>query len=296
MSHDDWILAALMLAVSLLYSSVGHAGSSGYQAAMAVMGLSAVVMKPTALVLNICVASIASCQFVRAGRFSWKLLWPFTITAVPLSFWGGSFKLNDSFYKPLVGVVVLVSAIRMLREIRRPDDGVVRLPNLPVCLLSGAIIGLLSGVTGTGGGIFLTPLLLFTRWADAKVASGVSAVFILLNSLSGLAGTSLTGASFPPALPIWCGVVLIGGLIGSHFGSRKFNSPTLRFLLAIVLITASFKLFQPLWKPVSPLSASKGCDSVPTGFSRKPLSHPDGRDGIPNYAVLTIIPIASTVS
>lgn len=234
-------LALLVLAAALLYSSVGHGGASGYLAAMALFGVSGAIMKPTALVLNVLVATIASIQFLRAGCFSWALFWPFALTSVPLAFVGGAVNLPGSIYKQLVGVVLLYAAWRLLREARTAVS-VPRAPPFPAALVLGGAIGLLSGLVGIGGGIFLSPLLLFMGWAGTRDTAGVSALFILVNSLAGIAGQIASLSQLPSTTPVLAGAAFVGGVIGSTYGARRLASPTLRRLLAVVLVVAGVKM------------------------------------------------------
>lgn len=227
---------------ALLYSSVGHAGASAYIAAMALAGVEPAVMKPTALCLNIFVATIVTIQFARAGHFSWPLFWPFAIASIPAAFAGGAWTLPGIYYKPLAGAVLLVAAARLIFGDVRFAEREPKSPALPIALLAGAGIGLVSGLTGTGGGILLTPLMLFMGWATTRQASGVSAAFILVNSLAGLAGLASSWQEIPPTIPWWAGAAVSGGLIGSHLGSRKLATPTLRRLLGVVLVIAGVKM------------------------------------------------------
>jgi uncharacterized protein len=241
MPHEalPW-LALCVFVVALLYSSVGHAGASGYLAVMSLFGVAPELMKPTALALNILVATIGSVQFARAGHFSWRLFWPFALLAVPLAFLGGAVPLPASAFKLLVGFVLVFSAVRFALEPR--DAEALRLPALPIAIASGGALGLLAGLTGTGGGVFLTPLLLLARWANAKNAAAVSALFILANSSAGLAGNLSRGSAFPkPALALLAAVAL-GGAIGSQLGSRRLPATAIKRLLALVLLTAGGKL------------------------------------------------------
>src|SRR5713101_9051582 len=234
------LISVAILVVAFLYSSVGHAGASGYIAVMTLFGLAPTIIKPGALVLNILVASLTAWQFWRAGHFSWRLFWPFALLSVPFAFVGGYLNLPTHIFKILVGVVLLYSAARFLFESvsdREPHE-----PSKPIALCVGAGLGLLSGLTGTGGGIFLTPLLIFMRWAKTKTASAVSALFILVNSISGLAGNISSTRQLPLfALPlVLCAVA--GGTIGSYLGSRQFSPLFIKRLLAVVLTIAGLKL------------------------------------------------------
>ena len=207
---------------------------------MALAGLTAGEIKPTALILNILVALIGSIQFWKAGHFSWKLFWPFALLSAPAAWLGGYIHLSQGIFRPLVGAVLWISAIRFL--IRPEDPPAAAPPGKIVALGSGAGIGFLAGLTGTGGGIFLTPLLLLFRWAHTKNAAAVSAVFILVNSTSGLLGYLHSGRTIPAfAWPLAVAAVL-GGFAGSYFGSRKFPVRIIRILLAVVLAIAGTKL------------------------------------------------------
>lgn len=234
------IALCLMLGAAL-YSSVGHGGSSAYIAIMALFGVPTGVMRPTALALNVLVSGLASVRFIRAGQFRWRILWPFLLGALPMAYVGGMISLPSSAYRPLLGVVLWLSAARLLwpRPLRASTD--THDPPIPLAVLSGMGIGLLSGLTGTGGGIFLSPLLLFCAWAQPKQASGVAAVFILANSLSGLAGNSASLQQLPTALPLFAGAVLIGAVVGTTLGI-KLSAPLVLRSLGLVLIVAGAKL------------------------------------------------------
>lgn len=234
------ILAAAFFAAAVLYASVGHAGASGYLAAMAFVGLPTPMMRPTALVLNLLVASIAAVRFGRAGFFSWQLFWPFALGSIPLAFIGGGVDLPGQWYRTLVGLILWASAIRLWLDLRLSDT--TRQPPVVVAILCGALIGLLAGLTGTGGGIFLSPLLLFMGWAATRETGGVSAAFILANSAAGLAGNPGSLANLPNQLPLWAGAAVLGGLLGAELGSRRIGTPTFRKLLGVVLVVAGAKL------------------------------------------------------
>jgi uncharacterized membrane protein YfcA len=239
---EAFLLAALFFAAALLYSSVGHAGASAYLAAMALMSVPAATMRPTALVLNLFVASIVILRFARAGHLPWRSLVPLAIGSVPAAFLGGSIGLPDEIYRPLVAAVLVVGAWRLAASPPPVDDadrpGVPWIPGI----LSGATIGLLAGLTGTGGGIFLTPLLVLAGWTGTRDAAGLSGSFILVNSISGLAGLLSGGLILAPALPLWIGAVVAGGLIGSWLGAARYSILNLRRALAFVLLLAAVKL------------------------------------------------------
>jgi uncharacterized membrane protein YfcA len=241
MDHSHLILLfGAIVIIAFLYSSVGHAGASGYIAVMALFGLSTNVIRPTALILNILVASIGAFQFWRAGHFSWKLFWPFALLAIPAAYLGGYLQLPAAILKTLIGVVLLLSAARLF--FRRGDPPDIAAPSQPVALGVGAGIGFLSGLTGTGGGIFLTPLLLFCHWARTKQASAVSALFILVNSIAGLTGFITANQAVPSLAAVLAAAALAGGMVGSYLGSRRFPVRTIAILLATVLVIAGCKL------------------------------------------------------
>jgi len=243
MTMDHTQLAFLCLAIAViafLYSSVGHAGASGYIATMTLFGVATTVIRPTALVLNILVATIGAFQFWRAGHFSWKLFWPFAVLSIPAAYLGGYLQPSASILRVLIGLVLLFSAARLI--FRRGDPNQTVAPSKPTAVTVGAGLGFLSGLTGTGGGIFLTPLLLFCRWAHIRQAAAVSALFILVNSAGGLIGY-FTAVRSVPTLGITLAIpAIIGGTIGSYVGSHRFPSRTISVLLAIILTIAGAKL------------------------------------------------------
>jgi uncharacterized membrane protein YfcA len=243
---DDTVaLTALIFAAAVLYSSVGHAGASGYLAAMAITGLAPEAMRPTALALNILVAVITTLRFTRAGHFKWRAFYPFALTSVPSAFLGGTLHLPSTIYKPVVGAILLLSAVHLIRSAHRASGtgaaDLVAVPILPA-LGVGAGIGLLSGLTGTGGGIFLSPVLLVMGWAETRRTSGLAAAFILVNSIAGLAGSTFSVAAFPVAMPVWLIVAGIGAVIGTELGSKVLPIAMLRYILAAVLVIAGLKL------------------------------------------------------
>src|SRR5213079_1673377 len=226
--------------IAFLYSSVGHAGASGYIAVMTLWGLAPTVIRPTALVLNILVASIGAFQFWRAGHFAWKLFWPFALLSIPAAYFGGHLQPSTSVLRILIGLVLLFSAARLI--FRRNDPEKLLVPSRPAAIGVGTGLGFLSGLTGTGGGIFLTPLLLFCRWAHIRQAAAVSALFIWVNSIAGLVGYFTKVRSIPSLGLVLAAAAIIGGIVGSHLGSRRFAVRVISFLLATVLLIAGMKL------------------------------------------------------
>lgn len=241
---DVIVLALAFVAAATLYASVGHAGASGYLAAMALAGVAPATMRPTALALNILVATIVTLRFHRAGHVRWRSLLPFVIGSIPLAFVGGALVLPGAVYKPVVGVILLAAAGQLFRTAGRATADrppATAVPVLPAILV-GAGIGLLSGLTGTGGGIFLTPIIILLGWAEARVASGISAAFILANSIAGLLGNVAAVQALPPALPVWLVAVAVGGLLGAELGARRLGTAALRRALGLVLVIAGLKL------------------------------------------------------
>ena len=240
MGSEFVALAAAIFVVALLYSSVGHAGASGYIAVLTLFGLGVEVIRPTALTLNILVAAIGFIQWWRGGHFARSLFWPFALLSVPAAFLGGWLHVPAHYLKIVIGLVLWFSAWRLLYRKEDPPD--IARPARPAAIASGAGIGFLSGLTGTGGGIFLTPLMLFCRWAKVKEAAAVSSLFILVNSSSGLAGYVKSGRDLPDFAWPLAVVVAIGGFIGSRLGSRHLPGRGISILLAVVLVIAGTKL------------------------------------------------------
>lgn len=240
---DTMQLALLCFAIALiafLYSSVGHAGASGYIATMTLFGLATTVIRPTALVLNILVATIGSFQFWRAGHFSWKLFWPFALLSVPAAYLGGYLQPSASILRILIGFILLFSAVRLIFRRRDPEQTIT--PSKPMAVGVGIALGFISGLTGTGGGIFLTPLLLFCHWARIRQAAAVSALFILVNSIGGLVGY-FTAVHSIPSLGVFLAIpAVIGGTLGSYLGSRRLPVRSIAIFLAVVLTVAGAKL------------------------------------------------------
>ena len=255
----EWLLAALIFAIAGLYAAVGHGGSSGYQAAMALLGTETALMKPIALTLNILVSGIASWRFLRAGYFSWRVFLPFALSSVPMAFVGGQITLPAQYFKPLLGAVLLFAAYRLMIPVKArhsevPDaastNNIADLPAEPQpphwlsALAIGAALGLLSGLVGVGGGIFLSPLLLFMNWAELRQISGISAVFILVNSTAGLAAKPASLALLPPALALYALAAVAGGWLGAGYGKQRLTNINIRRVLAAAVLIAGAKMVQ----------------------------------------------------
>ena len=245
MSEFDLILlTGMIFGAAALYTSVGHAGASGYIAAMAIMGLTPDIMKPTALALNILVAGIATARWTRNGRdLAWKALLPLVVCSVPAAFIGGAIQLSDQTYKILIGIVLLAAGLKFLWQPRSGPGLQDTPPSIPVpaALATGASVGLLSGLTGTGGGIFLSPVLVLFGWAGARQTSGLTAPFILVNSMAALAGNVAALKKLPAELPYFVVAVILGALLGTQIGVRWVSTSTLLRLLGVVLLIAAGK-------------------------------------------------------
>jgi uncharacterized protein len=235
-------MALLMLVAAALYSSVGHGGASAYLAIMALFSVAPETMRPTALALNIIVSALAAISCARRGQINWRLVAAFAVTAVPAAFVGGRLELPSDIYRPLVGIVLVIAALRLFWQPDQLASGPVKRPPLSATLPTGAGLGMLAGLTGTGGGIFLSPLIILLRWEDARKTSGVAAVFILLNSAAGLLGNLVSVRALPPQLPIFVGAVAAGALIGSWAGASRLPRRRLLQALGVVLMIAGLKL------------------------------------------------------
>jgi len=231
----------LLVLVAFLYSSVGHGGASGYLALMAFFSFAPEMMRPTALLINIFVSLIAFVQYYRGGFFKWNLFWPFALASFPAAFIGGMISVDVGLYKKILAVLLLFSVVRLLGIKFKTATFDVK-QNVFLALLIGAIIGLFSGMIGIGGGIILSPIILLLHWADMKKTAAVSALFIFVNSLAGLAGLFTKGFEFKTEMGLMIVLALLGGILGSYFGANKFKSEFLNKILAIVLIIASLKL------------------------------------------------------
>jgi uncharacterized protein len=266
----DWLVPVAVLAVAILYASVGHAGATGYIAVMGLVGLAPEVIRPTALVLNLVVAAIGTVQFARAGHVRRDLLVPLVIASVPAAAVGGALSLPTSVFEGLLGLVLAGSALRIVLDAlwsRATAGGAAEAPpavrglSLPLLAAIGAGLGLASGLTGTGGGVFLTPLLLALGVATTRQVAAVSVVFILVNSAAGLGGWLTSGRSMAAIDPWVVMAAAAGGLVGSQAGAFQLPVRWLRLLMALVLAVASVKLLGESLRPATKGAASTGPDA-----------------------------------
>ena len=240
--ENMWLFLGLLPIIAFLYASVGHGGASGYLALMALFSFAPEAMKPTALLLNIFVAGIAFYHYYKAGHFNKKLFVSFAITSIPLAFLGGMIEVDATLYKKILAVLLVFAILKMLNVFGK-ESTFIRDIKIWQGLLLGGIIGFFSGLIGIGGGIILTPVILLMHWGKMKEAAAVSALFIWVNSASGLFGQLTSGFSLSAESFVLVGIAVVGGFFGSYFGSRMLNNQFLRYVLAFVLTIASVKLF-----------------------------------------------------
>jgi uncharacterized membrane protein YfcA len=226
--------------MAFLYASVGHGGASGYLAVMALFAIAPPVMKQTALLLNLGVSLMSFIAFYRQGYFKWNLFWPFALGSIPAAFIGARIPLTDSTYKQILGACLFLAVIRMVVSLKEGSR-----KSLPAVIgvFTGAAIGLLSGMIGIGGGIILSPLLLLFRWASLKEAAAVSALFIFVNSVSGLAGLKTWIPIDQSQMIYWLAASLVGGFLGARWGAAIASNVKVKWILALVLVIASLKLW-----------------------------------------------------
>ena len=232
----------LLFVVAFLYSSVGHGGASGYLALMALFGIAPSMMKSSALIMNVFVSLIAFYEYYKGGHFRWKLFLPFAIASIPFSFIGAYITLDSLLYKKILGAILIFPILRLIGVFGKGSETEKEI-NRYWAFVIGAIIGLLSGMIGIGGGIILSPVILLLHWGNMKQTAAASALFIFVNSVAGLIGLFTKGITIDYSVYVWVGVALLGRLAGSYIGSRKLNNQVLKIALSFVLIIASIKLF-----------------------------------------------------
>ena len=231
----------ILFFVAFLYAAVGHGGASGYLALMALYGVAPDGMKPTALMLNLFVSLTSFIQYYRGGYFLKKLFIPIAAASIPMAFIGGMITVEENIYKRVLGVLLLFPVIRFF-FFKNVEDNDLKPSNLTIAIVTGAVVGLLSGMIGIGGGIILSPILLLLQWTNQKQTAAISAAFIFVNSVAGLGGMLTQGISFTGDMVMYIVVAFVGGLLGAYFGSKKFNQNVLKHVLATVLLLASYKL------------------------------------------------------
>lgn len=241
-SNEFWIVfGALLATVAFLYSSVGHGGASGYLALMAIYTFPISVIKPSALLLNLFVSGISFFFYYKKDFFKVKLFYPFAITSVPAAFIGGMIPLENKLYKILLGIVLIIAAIRLFGFFKNSEKQNVTL-NIPFAMGIGFGIGLLSGMLGIGGGVILSPILLFLGWATLKETAAISSLFIFVNSIAGLSGYFMGENTFPTQSFYLVPIAVFGGIVGAYYGSGYFSNKVLKYILATVIVLASIKL------------------------------------------------------
>ena len=243
MSEHLTLFYGLLFLIAFLYASVGHGGASGYLALMAIYSISPEVMKPTALLLNLFVSLTSFIQFYRGQHFKWKIFLPLALASIPLAFVGGLITVDGTIYKKILGLLLLIPVARFL-FFPNFDVKEMKKSNLILSLAIGASIGLLSGMIGIGGGIILSPILLLLKWTDQKQTAAISALFIFVNSLSGLGGQLTKGIHFSSDMILYVAIAFVGGLLGAYFGAHRFKQTILKNVLAVVLLIAAIKLLK----------------------------------------------------
>jgi len=235
-------ILVLLFVVAFFYSMVGHGGASGYIAVLTLIGVSSLLVKPSALLLNIFVSAIAFYQYYRNGHFRWKLFYPFALLSVPMAYAGSFINLDPTWYKRILGVCLLFAILRIIGVFNRKEITPTKQLPLVTGLIIGALLGFVSGMIGIGGGIILSPIILLFNWGDLKETSAVSALFILVNSISGMIGLLRQEVSWPPYIFLWLVVAVAGGLLGAYYGSKRATGTMLKNILACVLFFAALKL------------------------------------------------------
>ena len=236
------LLVGAIFAAAALYSSVGHGGASAYIVLMALSGLAPEEIRPAALVLNILVAGVGAFRFVRAGRFDLGTFWPFAMTAIPAAYLAGRFDVPEAVYRPLLAIALGAAALRYLVWPQLDAIKTARSPPIVLALPVGAALGALAGLTGIGGGVYLSPLLVFAGWADAQKSTGIAACFIVANSLAGLAGRVSSLASLPSFLPWLVLAAGFGALLGTTLSLKRFEKKAVLRVLGAVLGIAAVAL------------------------------------------------------
>ena len=231
----------ILFLVAFLYAAVGHGGASGYLALMAIYGIAPEEMKPTALVLNLFVSITSFTHYYRGDYFKYKIFIPMAAASIPLAFIGGMITVEENIYKRILGVLLLFPILRFF-FFKNVEDNELKSHKVSIAIFIGGIVGLLSGMIGIGGGIILSPILLLLHWTNQKQTAAISAAFIFVNSVAGLGGMLTQGISFTKDMVLYVIVAFIGGFLGAYLGAKRFNHNVLKYVLATVLLLASYKL------------------------------------------------------
>lgn len=231
----------ILFLVAFLYAAVGHGGASGYLALMAIYGIAPEEMKPTALILNLFVSIISFTHYYRGDYFKYKIFIPMAAASIPLAFIGGMITVEENIYKRILGVLLLFPVLRFF-FFKNLEDNELKSHKVSIAIFIGGIVGLLSGMIGIGGGIILSPILLLLHWTNQKQTAAISAAFIFVNSVAGLGGMLTQGISFTKDMVLYVIVAFIGGFLGAYLGAKRFNHNVLKYVLATVLLLASYKL------------------------------------------------------
>ena len=237
------LLPILFLFVALFYSSVGFGGGSSYLAIMSIFLTDFYEIRSTALLLNITVVAVGTVMYVRNRVFDWKLFWPFLLPSVPLAFLGTQIRLTEKTFFLILGGLLILSAFSMLSKFLKPGASI-REFGIWKRLGLGGLVGFFAGLSGIGGGIYLSPILNMVNWKDAQKIASLASVFILVNSLSGLLGllavnTFIVDIQLTFRLII---AVFAGGMIGSYLSNKKFNTRLIGLLTAVLVLYVGLRL------------------------------------------------------
>ncbi len=236
-----WLAPAMALAAAL-YASVGHGGASAYIALMALAGAAPETIRPSALMLNVLVAGVAAFQFARARQFDLRLFLIVASAGVPAAFLSAKIDLPRHLFEPLLAIALLAAALRYLAWPQLDGERPQRAAPILITVLTGAGLGALAGLTGIGGGVYLSPLLIFNGWATPKQAAGVAAAFIVANSLAGLASRPDLFVNIPQVFPLMALGVLAGAVAGTSLSLSKFTQSRMVRALGLVLSLAAVAL------------------------------------------------------
>ena len=240
------ILPILFFITAILYSSVGFGGGSTYLALLLIWDIPYYIFPVVALVCNIIVVSGNSINYIRAGNHNFKLLIPFLIGSVPFAFFGGALKIDKEIFEIILFFVLSIAGVLLLinNKSYQNNNLIIKKTNSLINLMIGAVLGLVSGIVGIGGGIFLSPILFLIKAEKPKVIATTASLFILINSISGILG-QLTKENIlivlPEYLPLFI-CVLLGGLIGNYLNLKIFTGRVLAILTSVLVIFVSIRM------------------------------------------------------